>query len=209
MPSVRDQWLTLLRDTAAELAATWAQTERIFGLARHLARQEEADRFLVGAAVLLRALDAATQGSLLVTPDLPAPTVTALRALVTEVAQPLGLGASLEWRVIHDARTLDQLGAGGIMAALNAAPHEGRGWYDRRDPFALLRDLAPTVYPLDLLYERLTTLPQAMQTPTGRTLALQRSAIVLFFFEALRAEFTLSLPDAFLPSADWLVPEED
>src|SRR3954447_5184116 len=87
MPSARDETLAILRDRAEALLRdlpdgerAWARAERVYGLGRRLARQEEADRFVVGAAALLH--------------ELPAPEVAAELALAG--VQPLTSDAILE-----------------------------------------------------------------------------------------------------------------
>ena len=214
MPSPRDQWLTTLREqTEAALLAGpggaigWARAERTFGLARQLARQEEADRFLVGAAALLVHLPDETAEALVTTLDLPPDLLLALLEAIGG-AEPLPTEASLEARVVRDAIALDRLGATGITGALLAGTNVADGWYDPLDPFALMREADPGRYPLDLIYARLADLPGAMATPTAREWALRRAGIMLFFLESLRDEFAQGAPDALLPEGDWLVPRE-
>lgn len=215
MPTPRDQWLTTLR-TQAEAALlagpggalAWARAERTFGLARQLARQEEADRFVVGAAALLVHLPDDEATAILAALDLP-PDLLVAASEATGVGEGERFaGASLEARVLRDAIALDRLGATGIVGAILAGTKLEAGWYDPLDPFAIMRAADPDHYPLDLIYARLVELPQTMATPTARAMASRRAGIMLFFLESLRDEFAAGIPDALLPEGDWLVPRE-
>ncbi len=215
MPTPRDRWLTALRErTEAALLAgpggviAWSRAERTFGLARHLARQEEADRFVVGAAALLIHLPDETATAILVALDLPPELLGAVSEAIGVGEGDDRAGASLEARVLRDVIALDRLGATGIVGAILAATKPEEGWYDPLDPFAIMREADPGRYPLDLIYARLAELPQAMATPTARTMALRRAGIILFFLESLRDEFADGASDALLPEGDWLVPRE-
>lgn len=215
MPSARDERLAALRTQAEELlraeergASAWARAERVYGVARHLARQEEADRFVVGVAALLYQLPEAAREHKLTWLALPDEATLAVHEALIGVLGGVTRGTSLESRVLWDATRLDQLGATGIAGALLAAPDGDGEWHERVDPFALMRELDPERYPIDRLYARVATLPHEMQTPTARALAMRRVGIMLFFLEALREEFAENLPDALLPEGDWLVPRE-
>lgn len=223
MPSERDRVMVALRERAESLVRAgprgidhWARIERVYGLARWLARQEEADRFVVGVAALLHDLPgerpagmanwaaaAALDGQRLAPRTLSA-ILEAIEAAEREEARD----ASLEARVLWDAARLDQLGAIGIVGLLRDGGARSEALYDRRDPFALLRDLDPDRYLIDRLYQCLSTLPQRMHTPTARTIAIRRIGIMLFTLEALRDELAEAHLDALLPESDWLVPTE-
>lgn len=214
MPSPRDQWLTSLREQAEAAlragpggAVAWARAERTFGLARQLARQEEADRFLVGAAALLLHLPDEAAEALVTALELPPDLLSALLEAIGGMDKRPA-EASLEARVVRDAIALDRLGATGITGAILAGTKREEGWYDPLDPFALMRETDPGRYSLDLIYARLAELPGAMATPTAREWALRRAGIMLFFLESLRDEFAEGAPDALLPEGDWLVPRE-
>lgn len=215
MPSARDERLAALRGRAegvlrseAEGARVWARAERVYGLARQVARQEEADRFVVGVAALLYQLPERERERELAWLDLPDEAALAVREALVGVLGGVTQGASLEARVLWDAALLDQLGATGIAAALLEGADTADEWYERVDPFSLLREAEPERYAIDRLFARVATLPQEMQTPTARGLAMRRAGIMLFFLEALREEFAEGLPDALLPEGDWLVPRE-
>lgn len=203
----------------------WRHTERVYGLARKLAREEEADRFVVGAAALLHdwgRLDAGPEGdhaaraaeraaAELAAHALPETTIAAIVATVAAGVAD-GAGATppnLEARVLADARRLDLLGAFGIARALAAGAAGERPFHERTDPFALLRELEPGRYAIDDLFARLLDLPGRLHTPTARAIASRRVALMAFFLEGLRHELTETLPDSLLPKGDWLIPEED
>ncbi|CAA9561761.1 MAG: hypothetical protein AVDCRST_MAG88-1562 [uncultured Thermomicrobiales bacterium] len=226
MASPRDEALATLRERVELLlrgvsdpGRGWDHVERVYGLGRKLAREEEADRFVVGIAALLHDLGSAagTAGSggaaaraaaELAAHALPPPVVAAIVESVGaqgDNAAP----ASLEARVLRDAHRLDELGALGIAAALGGDTARGRALYDGADPFALMRELEPDGYAIDRLFARLLSLPGELHTPTARAIANRRVATMLFFLEELRGEFADSLPGALLPKGNWLVPEED
>ena len=215
MPSGRDMALATLRAEAdARTRATvgalaWARAERIYGLARRLARQEEADRFVVGAAALLHLLPMPEVLRALDVAAVDEDTRRAIGAALVALPESALRGDPLDHRVVRDAARLDRLGATGIAELLLATGAAGEAVYERRDPFAALRDLAPDDWPLDRLYARLLELPRRMETPTARGLAARRVGIMLFYLEALRDEFAEALPDAVLPEAHWLVPGEE
>lgn len=228
--SPRDEILAALRRRAEEVLGEgdgpgrgWRRTERVYGLARKLAREEEADRFVVGAAALLHdwgRLDAGPEGdhaaraaeraaAELTAHALPETTIAAIVATVASGAAD-GDGATppdLEARVLADARRLDLLGAFGIARALAADAGE-RPFHERTDPFALMRELEPGRYAIDDLFARLLALPGRLHTPTARAIASRRVALMAFFLEGLRAELAETLPDSLLPEGDWLIPEE-
>lgn len=226
MASARDETLAALRARVEGLYARsggdWPHVERVYGLGRRLARQEEADRFVVGAAALLHDLgdgadapggDRAGRAAELAGEELarlatpPAATAAILDAIARH-AEGGGAPLSLEARVLGDAHRLDDLGALGVARAL-AGDVAGAGpLYERADPFAVGRDLVPERYPLDRLFARMLALPHRLHTPTARAIANRRVALMLFYFEELREEFAETLPDALLPDRDWLIPEE-
>lgn len=226
MTSPRDEMLAILRQRAeawyAPPRGDWLHVERVYGLARRLARQEEADRFVVGAAALLHDLRQAedapggnhaaraaalARGELARLP-IPDAAVSAILDAIVRHADTGDDQASLETRVLQDAHRLDDLGALGIARALEGSTLDEPTLYERGDPFAVMRDLVPDRHLLDQLFARMLTLPRQLHTPTARAIANRRVALMLFYFEELRAEFAETLPDALLPEENWLVPEE-
>lgn len=215
MPSARDAQLAALH-AHAEVALrarddggrAWGRAERIYGLGRHLARQEEADRFIVGGAALLHDLPAPEVAAALARAGVPAPAAEAIEEAIAALAEDDLLLEGLETRVLWDAHRLDRLGAFGLADTLLAGGHRGAELHERRDPFALMRALAPDRYLIDRVYADLATLPRQMHTPTARRIAIRRVGIMLFTLEALRDELAETLPDALLPEGDWLVPKE-
>lgn len=229
MASPRDEILAALRRRAEELLGPvadpergWPHTERVYGLARKLAREEEADRFVVGAAALLHDLgrrdddsypDRAARSTELAAAELmtyPLPAATA-GAILEAIAAHDGDGpapSSLEARVLQDAHGLDALGAFGIARILISGGARDGALHEPGDPFALMRELEPDRYLIDRFFTRLLALPGRMQTPTGRVIANRRVALMLFFLEELRSELAETLPGCLLPKGDWLIPEE-
>jgi uncharacterized protein len=221
MASARDEALAALRQRTTELLRNsaggdrvLAHTERVYGLARRLARQEEADRFAVGAAALLHEwpgdappAEAALRAAW---PAIPDPAFAAVGDTLAALAAPAAApDSTLEARVACDAHHLDELGAIGIANLLLAGGARHEPLYEHTDPFALMRSLAPDQYLIERLYALLAALPRQLHTPTARAIASRRSAIMLFYLEALRDELAETLPDALLPEEHWLVPQED
>lgn len=224
MPSERDTLLAVLRERAADgLRAVpggerrWAHSERVYGLGRQLARQEGADRFVVGVAALFHdwpgddigaesrvAAELAAAG---VPAGIAGAALDAIAALERDDATGPGRGLAREALVLRDADRLDDLGAVGLARLLLEATDEA-ALYDRDDPFALLRALAPERALTDRLYTRISTLPRAMRTASGRQIAARRAGIMLFFLESLRDDLAEATPDALLPEPEWLVPRE-
>lgn len=143
-------------------------------------------------------------------PGVPAGTVAAIGAALGALDGGPGgeAAADLAARVLLDAHRLDELGAVGLAGLLLDGGARGAPLYDRADPFALMRELRPDETLVERLYARLATLPRLLHTPTARAIANRRAAIVLFYLEALRDELAEALPDAVLPDAHWLIPEE-
>jgi uncharacterized protein len=216
MPSTRDETLAILRDRAEALlrdlpdgGRAWGRAERVYGLGRRLARQEEADRFIVGVAALLHALPAPEIAAELALAGVQPQATTAILDAVAGLSRDDLRGESLEARVLWDAHRLDRLGALGIANVLLEGGERGEELHERRDPFALARTLAPDRYLVEQIYTYLAALPRMMHTPTARQVAIRRVGIMLFYLEALRDELAETLPDALLPEADWLVPKEE
>lgn len=221
MASERDTALALLRASAeATLRAApggehrWAHSERVYGLARRLARQEEGDRFIVGAAALLHDWpgddsDAAPAriAAELAALDLPGPDITAILDTIAALGRADADTANRAAQILRDADRLDALGALGI-ATLLTGNEVAMPLYERDDPFALLRPLAPDAALIEQLYARLAAFPRQMHTQAARQIAIRRTGIMLFFLESLRDELAETIPDALLPEPDWLVPKE-
>ena len=221
MASERDTTLALLRasaETALRAAPggerRWAHSERVYGLARRLARQEEADRFVVGAAALLHDWpgdahnDAPARiAAELATLGLSGPVAGAILDTIAALDLADADSASREAQVLRDADRLDDLGALGI-ATLLAGNETDLPLYERDDPFALLRPLMPDAALIERLYARLAALPRQMHTQAARQIAIRRTGIMLFYLESLRDELAETIPDALLPEPDWLVPKE-
>jgi uncharacterized protein len=115
--------------------------------------------------------------------------------------------ARREAQILRDADRLDDLGALGI-ATLLTGDESDTPLYERDDPFALLRPLAPDAALIERLYAHLAALPRQMHTQAARQIALRRTGIMLFYLESLRDELAETIPDALLPEPDWLVPKE-
>jgi uncharacterized protein len=221
LASERDATLALLRASAeTELRAApdgerrWAHSERVYGLARRLARQEEADRFVVGAAALLHDWpgDVANGATARIKAELAAlglagPVASAIRDAIAALDLADDRAVSREAQILRDADRLDDLGALGI-ATLLTGNEAGVPLYEREDPFSLLRPLAPDAALVERLYARLAALPRRMHTAAARQIALRRTGIMLFYLESLRDELAETIPDALLPEPDWLVPKE-
>ena len=221
MPSERDELLGSLRAWAEALlraapggARRWAHSERVYGLGRRLARQEGADRFVVGVAALFHELPqgGGTPGLDLVAGELaargvPDSTIAAILDVIATIDREEIDRATPATRAVWEAHRLDALGAFGIADLLLNATADAT-LYERTDPFALLRALDPEQALIDRLYARIVALPRQMRSKTARQIAIRRTGIMLFYLESLRDELAETLPDALLPEADWLVPKD-
>jgi uncharacterized protein len=96
-----------------------------------------------------------------------------------------------EARVLQDADRLDALGAVGLGRCLMLGGHFGSALYHPEDPFCETRTPEDAKYCLDHFYAKLLTLPDTMQTETGRHLAKERADFLSTYLDQLRSEIEI------------------
>jgi uncharacterized protein len=189
-----------------DLAHGWEHVHRVYHLALNLAKQENADGFIVGMAALLHDLGRTICGptrshaersavlatNLLASYDLPLDTQQAIVHAILSHSYRHGVEpATLEARVLYDADRLDRLGASGVMRWAMTMKH-GR-WpefktYHADDPFALRRVPDGQCYLLDRFFTKLLRLGEAMMTSTGQAMAEHRIAFLRIYLKELQRE---------------------
>ena len=195
-----------------DVAHGWEHVKRVYDLAERIARQENADMFVVGAAALLHdlgraaspeiALDAAEHHA-----DL---SVLLAKVLLKEqfvsqerqeailhaiLAHSFSRGVeprTLEARIVRDADRIDALGAIGILrwaitGAVRHVPHS----YHPDTPFGEQRTLDDVRYMLDHFPRKLLRLEETMLTATGRTMAHERTLFMQQYLEEFRRELEM------------------
>ena len=95
---------------------------------------------------------------------------------------------TIEARVVQDADRLDALGAIGLARCLMVGERLGLPLYHPEDPFSTERTADDNLYILDHFYVKLFTLPDTMQTESGRTEARRRVQFLQKFIEQLETE---------------------
>ena len=80
-----------------------------------------------------------------------------------------------EARVLQDADRLDAIGMIGVARCFYTAGRMGSALYNPNDPRALHRDLDDAAFALDHFRAKLLRLGDGFQTPTGATMAKERT----------------------------------
>ncbi len=185
----------------------WEHVSRVYTLALHIAREEHADRFIVGMAALMHDLghtevqhgddhhadlSVAMARDLMQRYSVPAQQQEAILHAIIAHSFSKGIEArSLEARVVRDADRLDALGAIGIIRWAivgTLRSNEQTLTYHPDDPFAHQREPDDKRYLLDHFYRKLFKLSDTMSTATGRALAEQRTAFMRAFLAELQNE---------------------
>ncbi len=184
----------------------WEHIRRVYTLALHIARQENADLFIVSMAALMHDLGRLSDDktkhhadlSVLsaiemlsayhVTPD----TQEAILHAIAAHSFSLGIEPrTLEAKVLRDADRLDSLGAIGILrwAITGAIQRTSQTQsYHPDDPFAAWHTPDDRRYMLDHFFTKLLKLSNSMSTQTGRALAQQRTAFMHSYLDEFRRE---------------------
>jgi uncharacterized protein len=168
---------------------------RVYRMAEHIARAEEADMKVVRVATLLHdiarpdqdagriadhALEGARRAREILTGQ-PAEFVEAVaHAIETHRFRVNRPPQTLEAKVLHDADKLDAIGAVGIARAFAYGAHRGQPlWAGSNDPeHTAMKEF---VFKLSKIKSRLLT-------ATGRAIAEERHAFMAEFFERMAAE---------------------
>ena len=95
---------------------------------------------------------------------------------------------SLEAKVLQDADRLDALGAVGLSRCLMLGGHMGQPLASPEDPFCRARQPDDSRFVVDHFFAKLLKLAATMQTPTGRELAVRRTAFLQNYLDELAVE---------------------
>lgn len=185
----------------------WWHIARVRTLARTIAREEGADRFICELAALLHDIadpkiaGDEREGPRRVHAWLDEHGVDAdTSAHVLEIISTMSFAGgqkppvrTLEGQVVQDADRLDAIGAIGIARAFAYGGAKGRILYDPNVPpretmttYEYRTASAPTV---NHFYEKLLLLKDRMNTPSARRLAGERHRVMLQFLDQFYAEW--------------------
>jgi uncharacterized protein len=189
----------------------WEHIERVYSLARHLARQEGANDFIVGMAALLHDLGRAAQAhdtsrhhadlsveqanELMTHYQLPAQAQDAIAHAIAAHSFSRGIEPrTLEACIVRDADRLDSLGAIGILrwaitGTIRRTPQTRT--YNPLDPFGERHTLDDERYMLDHFYSKLLKLVGGMSTATGLRMAEERTAFMRLYLDQFRQELAM------------------
>lgn len=93
-----------------------------------------------------------------------------------------------EAKITQDADRIEALGAIGIARCFAVSGGLNRPLWDGHDPFAANRPLDDSTYAVDHFAAKLLTLPDTMQTDTGRRIAQARADVMRQFLDQLAGE---------------------
>ncbi len=187
----------------------WEHIKRVYRLAIYIARQENADTFIVGMAALMHDIGHLSTEKSMHHADL---SMSMARDILSEnevsddmqeailhaiAAHSFSLGIeprTLEAKVLRDADRLDGLGAIGILRwAITGTVRrtEETQSYHPDDPFAAWHTLDDHRYMLDHFFSKLLKLESTMVTQAGRVLARERTAFMRAYLDEFRRELEL------------------
>jgi uncharacterized protein len=192
---------------STDLAHRWDHVNRVYKLALFIAERESADRFIVALAALMHDLghtvkhgqnehhsevSARIASEIMQKHHFPIDLQDAVEHAILAHSFSRGIEPETkEARVVHDADQLDALGAIGIMRwAITGTQHctPQTALYDFDDPFAEQHPLDDRRYMLDHFFKKLLKLTNMMSTPTGQSLAKQRTAFMRTYLYEFRRE---------------------
>jgi len=187
----------------------WFHIERVRNVALTIAREEQADLFVVELAALLHDIadwkfaggdhEAGPRAARdwLFSLDVPQPTIDHVATIIASLSFK-GAGVetpmtTIEGRCVQDADRLDAIGAIGIGRAFAYGGHKGRAMYDPAVPpephssfEAYKKNSGPTI---NHFYEKLLLLKDRMNTLTGKKLAYKRHDVLEQFLDQFIAEW--------------------
>jgi uncharacterized protein len=184
----------------------WEHIYRVYQLALHIARLENADRFISGIAALLHDIGRLSHEStqhhaersetlaselLSAYPITPEQKEAILHAIMAHSYSRGIEPHTLEARVVCDADRLDGLGAVGILrwaitGTMRRTPQTRS--YHPDDPFAEQHRPDDRLFLLDHFFTKLLRLADTMFTETGRKMAQQRTIFMRAYLEEFRRE---------------------
>jgi len=184
----------------------WSHIERVVRLALHIQECEgKGDRFIIELAALLHdigdhkfsAHDGPAEirkllGGLEVDREIIEEVVTINENISFSKGTSM-VEKSIEMQIVQDADRLDAMGAVGIARAFNYGGFKGREIYDPAEGYSHPPNLgagqsksSSTIYHF---YEKLLTLRDLMNTPTGRKLAQERHDFMVRYLEQFFSEW--------------------
>lgn len=197
----------------AEGGHDWWHIERVWKLAKTIARTENADPFIVELGALLHDIADSKfhQGDEKIGPKKAREFLTSLQmeeSLIVHVEQIIANISfkggnhqkkffSTELSVVQDADRLDAIGAIGIARAFNYGGHKGRELYNpyiapnlsmTKEEYKASE--APTI---NHFYEKLLLLKDRMNTTTGKEMAKQRHRFMESFLKEFYHEWNAEL----------------
>lgn len=96
--------------------------------------------------------------------------------------------SSLEAAILQDADRLDGLGAIGVLRCASVNTQMKTKFYDPFDPLAQSRELNDKEFMVDHYFVKLFKLPELMNTPKGKLMALERIQFMQSFLDTLMHE---------------------
>ena len=198
----------VLRLSERDPAHDIAHIERVVANAERLLGEEEADREIVLAAAWLhdcivlpkdhpdrsRASFFAAEKAegFLRENSFPSDKISAVKHAIEAHSFSAGITPqTTEAKIVQDADRLDALGAIGIARCLLVGGTLNRPLYHPIEPFPAKRTADDSRWTIDHFYTKLFTLPQKMQTRSGKEEAGKRVAKMKRFLEELSEEITL------------------
>jgi uncharacterized protein len=206
-PGWRGDASTVAGDRPADGAHDLAHVRRVWRQAKRIADElgEPVDRLVLVAATYLHDLvsyekddprraqssrdSAAEARRRLAALGFPAARLDAVAHAIEAHSHSAGIAPrSAEARVLQDADRLEALGAIGLARTFYVAGRMGSELFDADDPFARQRPLDDSRYAVDHFARKLFGLEATMQTPPGRRLARERTAVLERFLDDLARE---------------------
>ena len=182
-------------------------TYRVFNMAKHLAKIEEADEQIVMLAALLHDVDDIkispnthenkdNARNFLKKNNIDEKTIDLICQVISEISYK-GIDSSspgtLEAKVVQDADRLDAIGAIGVARAFAFGGSRGRTMHNPEEPPCLnmteqeyRNHISTTV---NHFYEKLFNITNLMNTKTAKKLALKREKYMRDFLEEFFAEW--------------------
>ena len=193
----------------AEGGHDWWHIQRVWNLARTIAREENVDSFIVELAALLHDIADAKfhggdesigprrAGEFLASIGVKSSVIDHVTKIIANMSFKGGNFIpefhSPELAVVQDADRLDAIGAIGIARAFNYGGFKDRALYDPNIPPKLnmtreeyKKNAAPTI---NHFYEKLLLLKDRMNTKTGRKLAVDRHRFMEQYLEEFYREW--------------------
>jgi uncharacterized protein len=183
----------------------WAHIGRVMSTARKLADGEDIDLPCLLAAVCCHdivnlpknhpersnasTLAAEKAGPLLQEAGFNTAEIAKTKQIIIEHSFSKGLKpSSLEAAILQDSDRLDTLGAIGVLRCASVNTQMKSSFYDPFDPLAEDRELNDKEFMVDHYFVKIFKLPDMMNTPKAKAMALQRVDYMKGFLQTLLGE---------------------